>query len=90
MSKNDREKVDNSNEDIEKHEESENNEKPEPKWKTWTLNILKICGAIFFTYVFIFAIGLLSDSFQVLGGSFLNEIIGDIQGKIFIGSVNKI
>ena len=82
MSKIDREKVGNLNEDKEKHGESENGEKPQSKSKTYLLNILKICGAIFSTYVFIFAIGLLSHSFQVLGGSFLNEIIADSQGKI--------
>ncbi|CAG5085636.1 Oidioi.mRNA.OKI2018_I69.PAR.g10950.t1.cds [Oikopleura dioica] len=42
---------------------------------TWLINTIKICLAIWFVYVFIFAIGLLSDSFQVLGGAFLNEVI---------------
>ena len=38
-----------------------------------TLNVIKVMLAIFFVYTFIFAIGLLSDSFQVLGGAFLND-----------------
>ena len=41
-----------------------------------TLNVVKVMLAIFFVYTFIFAIGLLSDSFQVLGGAFLND--GDV------------
>ena len=44
------------------------------------LNILKVTGAVAFIYIFIFSIGLLSDSFQVLGGSFLNLVILEIQG----------
>ena len=43
------------------------------KYCRWLLNTVKICLAIWFVYVFIFAIGLLSDSFQVLGGAFLND-----------------
>ncbi|CBY42068.1 unnamed protein product, partial [Oikopleura dioica] len=54
-------------------EESENKEGN--KYCRWLLNTVKICLAIWFVYVFIFAIGLLSDSFQVLGGAFLNDII---------------
>ena len=43
------------------------------RWKHITLNVIKVMLAIFFVYTFIFAIGLLSDSFQVLGGAFLND-----------------
>ena len=85
MSQNDREKV---GEVTEVEESEEKVKKSAPKWKTWLFTTLKILGAIFFTYTFIFAIGLLSDSFQVLGGSFLNEIIGDIQGKYLLINYN--
>ncbi|CBY23931.1 unnamed protein product [Oikopleura dioica] len=44
-----------------------------------TLNVIKVMLAIFFVYTFIFAIGLLSDSFQVLGGAFLNDVIASIE-----------
>ena len=62
---------------------------PEPKgrWKSIVLNILKILGAIFFLYLFVFSIGLLSDAFQVLGGSWLNGILDDIQGNILFVNI---
>ena len=47
--------------------------KSENRCRHITLNVIKVMLAIFFVYTFIFAIGLLSDSFQVLGGAFLND-----------------
>ena len=61
---------------------SEPSTKRSNKWKRIILNILKVLGAIFFLYLFIFSIGLLSDAFQVLGGSWLNEVLNDIQRKL--------
>lgn len=51
------------------------------------MNILKVVGAASFIYIFIFSIGLLSDSFQVLGGSFLNQVLAEIQGRFKILSI---
>lgn len=54
---------------------------PGDRWKKVVLIILKILGAIFFLYMFVFSIGFLSDAFQVLGGSYLNRVLDDIQGN---------
>jgi len=48
------------------------------------LNIAKVLGAFTFIYIFIFSIGLLSDSFQVLGGAFLNEVLASVQDILSI------
>lgn len=51
------------------------------RWRQITLNVIKVMLAIFFVYTFIFAIGLLSDSFQVLGGAFLNDGEGFLDAR---------
>ena len=61
-----------------------------PKKPSCWLNLLKILGAVSFIYIFIFSIGLLSDSFQVLGGAFLNEMIDEVQRKLPVPYVSYI
>jgi len=73
----------NSERELREWKEAEAEASEEPK-ESKLLIISRLFFAIFWIYVFIFSIGLMSDSFQVLGGSFLNKMLDQVQDHLNI------